>query len=148
MPRKPSPSLTEAEQRVMKALWDAGEASVRDVHERLQAKHNLAYTTVLTILKILANKGHAGHRKEGRAFIYYPLLTQKDARQKALAQVVARFFDGSAQALAEHLTELEDIDLDELRVLRAEIEKANHLKTQIKGERLTWKRSQGAQQDG
>jgi predicted transcriptional regulator len=128
MPRKPSSSLTEAEQRVMQALWDAGEASVRDVHEQLSKKHDLAYTTILTILKILAEKGHAGHRKEGRAFIYYPLLSQKDARQRALSQVVSRFFGGSAQALAEHLTELEDIDLDELRALRAEIEKEKSTK--------------------
>lgn len=123
MPRKPSKSLTEAEQRVMQALWDIEEASVRDVHERLLKRHNLAYTTVLTTLKILHDKGYAGYRKEGRAFIYYPLISQKDASHQALSQLVSRFFGGSTQALAAHLAELDEIDLDQLQELRAEIDK-------------------------
>ena len=122
MPRKPSAALTEAEQRVMQVLWDAGEASVRDVHEKLNKKKKLAYTTVLTILKILFDKGYAGHRKEGRAFIYHPLVTQSEARHKAISALVSRFFGGSSQALAQHLVEIEGIDLEDLAALREEIE--------------------------
>ncbi len=122
MPRKPSVALTEAEQRVMQVLWETKEASVRDVHEKLNKKRKLAYTTVLTILKILHDKGYAGNRKEGRAFIYIPLITQQEAQQKALSHLVKRFFGGSPQALAQHLVELEDIDLEDLAALREEIE--------------------------
>lgn len=121
MPRKPSVSLTEAEQKVMLILWEAGKASVRDVHEQLNQKKKLAYTTVLTILKILADKGYAGYEKEGRAFIYYPLISQAEARQKALSNLVTRFFGGSSQALAQHLVEIEGIDLEDLAELRREL---------------------------
>ncbi len=122
MPRKPSTSLTEAEQRIMQVLWETKEATVRDVHEHLNQTQNLAYTTVMTVMKILHEKGYAGNRKEGRAFVYFPLLTQQEARQKALSSVVKRFFGGSPQALAQHLVELEKIDLADLADLRAEVE--------------------------
>ena len=122
MPRKPSSALTEAEQKIMQVLWDTGEATVKDVHETLNRKKKLAYTTVMTVLKILSEKGYAGNRKEGRAFVYFPLISQQDARQKAISSLVSRFFGGSSQALAQHLVELEDIDLSELAELRKEIE--------------------------
>ncbi len=121
MPRKPSTILTEAEQTVMQALWELKEASVRDVHEKLNGVKKVAYTTVLTVLKILNDKGYAKYRKEGRAFVYYPVLTQKEARQRALSQLVSRFFEGSPQALAEHLVELDEIDLVDLQALKKEL---------------------------
>lgn len=124
MPRKPSPILTEAEQRVMQALWELEEASVRDVHDRLNGIKKVAYTTVLTVLKILHEKGYADYRKEGRAFIYYPLMSQKEAQQRALRQLVSRFFGGSPQALAEQLVELDEIDLQDLQALKKEIDQA------------------------
>ena len=122
MPRKPSPILTEAEQRVMQALWELKEASVRDVHDKLNAVKKVAYTTVLTVLKILHDKGYADYRKEGRAFVYYPVLSQKEARTRALSQLVSRFFEGSPQALAEHLVELDEIDLSDLQALKKELD--------------------------
>src|SRR5215468_6794080 len=123
MPRQRSPVLTEAEQRVMRVLWSAGEASVRDVTEALgKTNKPVAYNTVLTLLRILTDKGYVEPRQEGRAFIYHALVTRAEARSAALKQVVSQFFDGSPTALAQHLIKEEDVDFDELEAIRQEID--------------------------
>lgn len=123
MPRKPSPVLTEAEQRVMRVLWAKGEASVREVTEALARQRPVAYTTVLTLLRILTDKGRVAPRREGRAFIYRPLVTRAEARSQALKQLLTQFFEGSPTALAQHLIDRENVDFEELDALKREIER-------------------------
>ena len=118
MPRPKSPQLTDAEHRIMSVLWERGEASVRDVTEALEADHGLAYTTILTTMKIMADKEYVAHRKEGRAFVYRPLLTQQGARRQALGTVLSSLFDGSPRSLAMHLVEDEKLSLDDIEALR------------------------------
>lgn len=122
MARSKSPVLTEAEQRIMRALWARGEASVRDVTEDVSAEKPAAYNTILTILGILADKGYVEARREGRAFLYRPLVTRAEARTQALRQLLAQFFEGSPTALAQHLIRDNDIDPAELAALRRELE--------------------------
>ena len=118
MPRPKSPQLTDAEHRIMSVLWERGEASVREVTEALEADHGLAYTTILTTMKIMAEKEYVAHRKEGRAFVYRPLLTRQGARRQALGTVLSSLFNGSPRSLAMHLVEDEKLSLEDIEALR------------------------------
>ena len=120
MARPSSPMLTEAESRIMGILWEKGEATVRDVTDALSAEHGLAYTTVLTTIRIMTEKGYVDFRKEGRAHVYRPLLSQTGARKKALGSVLGSLFNGSSKQLAQHLIEDEELTLEDIEALREE----------------------------
>lgn len=122
MARKKSKILMEAEQRIMRVLWERGEASVREVTDALKESHGAAYTTVLTQLKILADKGYVEPRQEGRAFIYRPIVSRSQARSQALKQLLGQFFEGSPEALAQHLIRDTDMNLDELEAIRRRLD--------------------------
>jgi predicted transcriptional regulator len=121
MARKKSEQLTDGEQEIMNILWDNGECSVKDIADKLSITKPTAYTTVQTMCKIIAEKGYATYRKEGRAFVYSPQITQKDARQGALTALLNRFFGSSPELLAQHLMEETDIDLADLESLQEQI---------------------------
>jgi predicted transcriptional regulator len=87
----------------MNALWPLGEATVRQVQEALTPRRPRAYTTIMTILDRLAQKGIVARRKVGRAYVYEANLRNGDAQQHAVDQVIEGFFGGSRAALAEHL---------------------------------------------
>ena len=118
MARQVSKSLTEAEQRVMEVLWNKGEASVRDVADTLDEERPVAYNTVLTILGILHKKKYVRFRREGRAHIYRPAVTQAGARGEAFDQLVKRFFGGSKDAFAQYLVDEDMLDPNELAALK------------------------------
>jgi predicted transcriptional regulator len=122
VPRKKSPTLTEAELRVMEVLWQLGRATVAEVTDALTPPP-LAYNTVLTTLRILEQKGHVSHEGAGRAFVYYPLVEREVAAQSALKQVMSKFFGNNAGALALRLIEDERPSDDELSRLRSLIER-------------------------
>lgn len=126
MARPRSTTLTEGEQRVMEILWELGEASVQQVTDALaQREHEpIAYTTALTVLRILNEKNYVDYRKEGKAHVYIPTVTRDAARNTAVHQLLRRFFAGSPQALAQHLLQAEDIDSRELDRLSAEVQRA------------------------
>jgi len=121
MARSASPTLTDAEHRIMTVLWQKGEASVRALTDALEAEHGLAYTTVLTTVRIMADKGYVQFRKEGRAHIYAPALSEDHAQRTALSSVLKSFFGGSPQRLAQHLVADESLTLDDIDALRAEL---------------------------
>lgn len=121
MARKKSPGLTDAELRLMEVVWDKGSATVSDVVEALPDRVNLAYSTVLTTLRILEQKGYLKHRKEGRAFIYQPVVGRDQAREKAVTHLVRRFFEGSPGLLMLNLVEGRKIGRDELEELKRRI---------------------------
>ena len=97
--------LSPLELDCMNALWPVGEATVRDIQQALHQTRPRAYTTIMTILDRLAQKGIVLRSKSGRAWIYRPNLTEQDARSQALAQLVDGFFAGSSEGLAKHLAE-------------------------------------------
>src|SRR3979409_559120 len=115
MARKKSSSLTDAELRLMEVLWETGSATVSEVIEGLPKGIPLAYSTVLTTLRILENKGYLRHVKEGRAFVYEPVVGRDRACENAVSHLVRRFFGGSHGQLALNLVEKERIDAAELR---------------------------------
>lgn len=126
MARKQSKTLTDGELRLMEVLWDKKSASVRDVVNALSKKEPVAYNTVQTMLGILETKGYLDHHKEGRAFVYVPLVDRKTARSSALRHFIGRFFDGSPQALVQNLIQDENVDsieIDRLRKLLEEEDK-------------------------
>src|SRR5439155_21911115 len=105
MPRPTSSTLTDGELKLMRVLWDRGEATVGDVVGALKEKPKPAYNTVLTLLRILERKGYVTHRKNGRAFVFLPTVDRSHARKSALATFVNRFFDGSLGLLVLNLLE-------------------------------------------
>jgi len=110
--------LTPRELDVMGALWEAGEATVAEVRERVPA--DLAYTTILTVLRGLELKGFVAHRKEGRAFVYRTTVEPGDAAQGLVDRMVDRVFQGSPVKLLAHLVserEIEESDLRRMRML-------------------------------
>jgi predicted transcriptional regulator len=120
--RKKSPHLTDAELRLMEVLWEKGAATVSTVVENLPARPPLAYSTVLTTLRILENKGYLRHTQEGRAFIYHPVVGRDEARESAVRHLVGRFFAGSPELLVLNLINGKQIDPAELKRLRKRIE--------------------------
>jgi predicted transcriptional regulator len=112
--------LTEAELRLMDVLWDKGRATVGEVAEALDRKLDLAYNTVLTTLRILEDKGFVRHSKakEGRAFIYRPVVSRKQASRDDVRHLLRRFFGNSAEALVLNL--LEDEELSQVEIKRIE----------------------------
>ncbi len=95
--------LAPLELDCLNALWPLGEASVRDIHGALQPVRPRAYTTIMTILDRLAQKGVVERRKQGRAWRYRPVLSADEAREGALEQIVIHYFGGSREALLRHL---------------------------------------------
>lgn len=94
MARKKSPTLTDAELRLMDVIWEKGSAMVSEVAEALPQELGLAYNTVLTTLRILEEKGYLCHTKaqEGRAYVYRALVGRNEAGRNAVRHLVSRFF--------------------------------------------------------
>jgi len=124
MARSKSPTLTEAELRLMEVIWKKGEATVGDVVEALPKARALAYNTVLTTLRILEKKGYLIHEKDGRAFVYRPVVDRGRARKTALRYVMSRFFENSPELLVLNLLENEKIDMTEIERLRTLIDES------------------------
>jgi predicted transcriptional regulator len=116
--RKKSFHLTEGELPLMQVLWEKGRATVGDVVASLPADPQLAYSTVLTTLRILEAKGYLRHTKEGRAYVYEPIVVQEEATSKALDYLVNRFFGGSCVMLVQNLLKKETIGRAELRRIK------------------------------
>jgi len=118
--RSKTRSLTKAELRIMQVLWKLRRATVADV-VAANPKPPLAYTTVLTMLRILEQKGAVKRDLDGRAHVYYPAFEQDEAARTAVGDVVQSFFANSKTALAMRLIAEERPDRDELSRLKAMI---------------------------
>jgi predicted transcriptional regulator len=103
-PRHSILDLAPLELECMNALWPLGEGTVRDIHQHLAVSRPRAYTTILTIMDRLAQKGIVTRQKVGRAFRYQPNVSAEAARSSAVEKIIAGFFAGSADALALHLS--------------------------------------------
>ena len=124
MARKRSPALTDAEARVMAVLWQEKTATVGSVVGVLKKKRPVTYSTVQTILRILESKGYVTHEKVERAFVYRPIIDERQARRRALRHLVSRLFEGSPALLIMNVLEDERIDPTELKQLKKLIDDA------------------------
>ena len=122
MARKKTPTLTEAEYRLMDILWTNGALSVAGVVDRI-GDPPLAYNTVLTTLRILEQKGYLSHKASGRAFIYKASIERDEAQTTLVNHMVSRFFGGSPRDLVLNLLDSESLDAAELERLRELIER-------------------------
>ena len=109
-------AFTDRELDVMSVLWDLDSATVAEVREQLA--DDLAYTTVLTVLRTLEQKGYVGHSGEGRAHRYRPLVKREAAGRSALRRLVDKVFDGSPEMLLTNLVSDKNLSDEELRRLR------------------------------
>ncbi len=124
MARKRSPALTDAEARVMATVWKLKTATVGDVLADFPKRRPVSYSTIQTILRILEVKGYVAHEKAGRAFVYRPVVDERQARRRALRHLVSRLFEGSPSLLVLNVLEDEEIDPAELKRLKKMIEDA------------------------
>lgn len=109
-------SFTDRELDVMAVLWERGSATVTEVRERLQ--DDLAYTTVLTVLRTLEEKGHVAHRGDGKAHRYFPLVERRVAGRSALARLIDTVFNGSPELLLTQLVTERELSEEQLKRLR------------------------------
>ena len=108
--------LADREAELMEVLWDFGPSTVAEVKERVPDE--LAYTTVLTILRTLENKGYVTHDPEGKAHRYSALIERDAARRSALQAMAEKFFKGSTAVLLTHLVSDEKLKPSDVRRLR------------------------------
>ena len=109
-------SFADRELDVMAVLWELESGTVSEVRERLPA--DLAYTTVLTILRNLEAKGFLRHEEEGKAHRYFPLVARRTAERSAVSHLMNRLFQGSPELLLTHLVSDRDLSAEELRRMR------------------------------
>lgn len=123
MPPRKSPTLTEAELRLMEVLWGKGPSTVHQVLEELPQKPALAYNSVLTTIRILEKKGYVQHIKDGRSHVYMPLIGKNEATRFEIRNLVSRFFRNSHELLLLNILEDQSLDAEELRRMLQLVEK-------------------------
>ena len=121
MPPKRSITLTQAELRLMRVLWDRGESTVADMVAATSAEGALAYTSVLTTVRILENKGYVIHRQDGRAFLYSSSVGETEASRSEVRHMLQRFFGNSRERLLLSLLGDDEVSPEELRRLKEAI---------------------------
>lgn len=109
-------SFTDRELDVMGVLWDRGPSTVAEVREHIADE--LAYTTVLTVLRILEEKGYVGHEEEGRAHRYHPQVERQAAGESAVRRLTRKLFQGSPELLLTHLVSDRQLSEEDLRRMR------------------------------
>jgi predicted transcriptional regulator len=119
--RRRAASLGTLEGRVMKVVWRQGRATVHDVRGAMKGGRKLAYTTILTTLRNLENKGLLRHEVEGRRHVYLPVVTERAAARSALRSLLDGLFDGSRVRLVDALFESENLSRSEFEQLRKQV---------------------------
>ncbi len=112
-----SRTLTEQELEIMKVIWEHQSATVRDVYEALLRRRKIAYTTVMTMMNILEEKGHLKKRAEQKAYVYRPARSKSRVIRSMVKDFLERVFNGSAQPLLVQLVKdrkLAEKDLDQI----------------------------------
>lgn len=118
-PRHEQP--TPAELEVLQVLWEAGPATVRQVMKTLNRTRRRAYTSVMSLMAVMADKGLLTRRPEGRAFVYEPAVSRRQTLSGMLTDLIGRAFEGSANLLVAHLLDQSDLSAKELAELQKTI---------------------------
>jgi predicted transcriptional regulator len=116
--RPPSKTLTDQELEIMKIVWERHTATVRDVYEALLERRRVAYTTVMTMMKILEHKGYLNRKQVERAYVYRPAQPKSRVIHAMVRDFVNRVFNGSAEPLLVHLIEDRHLTADEIEEIR------------------------------
>ena len=118
MDAKSRQRLTDQELAIMNIVWERGQATVRDVYEVMLRERKIAYTTVMTTMKIMQQKGHLKKRSEGRAYVYSPTQPKSQVIRNLVTDFVGRVFQGSAEPLLLHLVQNQDLSAQDLEKAR------------------------------
>ena len=118
MARQASKYPTELELEILKVLWQEGKCSVRQVRETLAGVRDLAHTSVMTVMSIMADKGYVARTKQGNRHIYCAVMAEQATSSGMLGDLVDRLFKGSAAAAMVNLLETNDLDTAELAELK------------------------------
>ena len=113
--------LTPLEALIMDAVWDLAPATAREVMDHVTPTKPMAYNTVLTVMRILRDKGFLASSRNGRADIYRPLVSREQMGKRSIRDVIEQFFAGSPKALLSHLLATEKLDDAEIRAIRREV---------------------------
>ena len=117
MPTKDKRLLSKLELMVMDIIWENGEATVRQVRNAIAEKRDLAYNTVMTIMRRLKEKGILEYAEQGRTYVYHPLVSREEVKRSMLRDLLQNVFGGSSQELVtalvshEHMSEKELLDI-------------------------------------
>jgi predicted transcriptional regulator len=117
-------TLTPQELEIMKLVWERDSATVRDVYEALLERRKIAYTTVMTMMKILETKGYLKKRRQDRAFIYRPAHPRSQVIGGMIREFIDRVFNGSAEPLLVHLVKSRRIREKDLEKIARMVEEA------------------------
>jgi predicted transcriptional regulator len=120
--RTPHPTLTPQELAIMKVIWSLEKATVRDVYETLRERRQIAYTTVMTMMKILETKGYLKKTQVDRAFVYRSSRPRQQVVRAMVREFVERVFDGAAGGLLVHLAKDATLSKEERERIRSVIE--------------------------
>lgn len=110
--------MTPLELEIMKLVWERNSATVRDIYEALLDRRKIAYTTVMTMMKILESKGYLKKRQHERAFVYRPAHRKEKVIGKMIREFMDRVFNGSAEPLLVHLVKAHQISKRDLEKIR------------------------------
>ncbi|HSJ69670.1 MAG TPA: BlaI/MecI/CopY family transcriptional regulator [Anditalea sp.] len=119
---------TESELEILALLWEMGNASVRQIHEKLSANKATGYTTTLKIMQIMHSKGLVKRDEENRSHIYTPAISQKETQKSLLNNFMSTAFGGSAKKLVMHALGQGDTSKEELKEIRAFLDKLENEK--------------------
>src|ERR1700689_1722938 len=107
--------VTPQELEIMKVVWECDSATVRDVYEALLKQRKIAYTTVMTMMKILETKGYLKKRRQDRAFVYQPVRPKNQVIGGMIREFIDRVFNGAAEPLLVHLVKSRHISEKDLQ---------------------------------
>ncbi|HKW63583.1 MAG TPA: BlaI/MecI/CopY family transcriptional regulator [Candidatus Acidoferrum sp.] len=122
--RPPNNTLTPQELEIMKLVWQRGHATVRDVYEALLERRKIAYTSVMTMMKILETKGYLKKRRQDRAFLYRPAQPQSKIISGMIREFIDRVFNGSAEPLLVHLVKSRHLSEKDLQKIVRMVEES------------------------
>ncbi|RZS99737.1 BlaI/MecI/CopY family transcriptional regulator [Aquimarina brevivitae] len=108
--------LTKAEEEVMQLLWELNEGNVAAIIEQMP-KPKPAYNTISTIVRILENKNFVSHRKEGKGYIYYPIIKKEEYSNQSLNKLVNNYFNGSFKNMVSFFVKKNDLDIEDIETL-------------------------------
>jgi len=114
--------LTRQELQIMKVVWDKGAATVKEVCDAMSQRKVTAYTTILTLMGILEEKGALVHTRSGRAYVYKPLLSREQATRNQIHDILTRFFDGNPEKMIESVLETGLTDPEQLGSVKSLVE--------------------------
>jgi predicted transcriptional regulator len=120
--RTPTATLTPQELAIMKVVWSLESATVRDIYEQLRTRKPVAYTTVLTMMKILEQKGYVKKTRSERAFVYRPARPRQQVLGGMVREFIDRVFDGASRPMLLHLVKETKLSDKERRALLRAIE--------------------------